>query len=313
MTRRIILAGAAGFVGQNLTPLLLEHGDRVVALDCHAANLALLARLNPGVETHVADLSAEGDWPALMDGADAVVDLKAQIASLDQELFRRNNVTTEQRLLEACRAHRVPHLVHLSSSVVISVAQDAYTETKREAEELVRASGVPHTVLRPPLMYGAFDVKHLGFIGSVMEKTPVLPIPGSGRFPRQPLYVLDLCRVILRALERGPSGAVHNLIGLELLPFVDLLRALARERGLRCLIVPTPLPLFAVAVRLYAWLLRRPAVTREQLDALTAGDVFPVDDWPAQWGLRYTPFAEGLREACSSPRFRHTRELQRAH
>ncbi len=313
MARRIVLAGAAGFVGQNLTPLLLERGDRVVALDCHAANLALLARLNPGVETHVADLSAAGDWPARLAGADAVVDLKAQIASLDPELFRRNNVASAQRLLDACRAHRVPHLVHLSSSVVLSVAKDAYTDTKREAEELVRASGVPHTVLRPPLMYGAFDVKHLGFIGSVMEKTPLLPIPGSGRFPRQPLYVLDLCRVILRALERGPSGAVHNLIGLELLPFVELLRAIARERRLRCLIVPTPMPLFAAAVRLYALLLRRPAVTKDQLDALTAGDVFPVDDWPEQWGVRYTPFAEGLREAVASPRFRHGRELERAH
>jgi nucleoside-diphosphate-sugar epimerase len=313
MGKTIVLAGGAGFVGQNLAPLLLEAGNRVVALDKNPDNLGLLARLNPGLEAHVADLSQDGPWEGVLAGADAVVDLKAQIAALDVGLFARNNVLTQQRLLAACSAQRVRHLVHLSSSVVLSVVRDAYSDSKRDAERLVRESGVPHTILRPPLMYGAFDVKHLGFIGRVMERTPVLFIPGSGRFLRQPLYVMDLCRIVLRCLKRGPTGESHDLIGQERLQFADMLRAMARARGLRRLILPLPLPLFSGALRLYAALARRPAVTGEQLDALVAGDDFPVHDWPTAFGVRYTPFLEGLRETYASPRFRHTREMVLPH
>lgn len=313
MPRRIVLAGGAGMVGQNLTPLLVGSGAHVVALDKNDNNLSLLARLNPGIEAHAVDLAAKGDWPRLFAGADGVVDLKAQIASPDHEVFERNNVQTQQRLLDACRAHAVPHIVHLSSSVVISVAKDGYSESKRAAERMVAASGLPCTILRPALMFGCFDVKHLGYITRLLERAPVLPVPGSGRYLRQPLYVMDLCRVILRCLERGPTGTTHNLIGHERIDFIDLLRTIARERGLRRLMVPVPLPLFSTALTAAATVLRRPPFTREQLEALIAGDDFPVEGWTEAFGVRYTPFVEGLREVYGSPRYRHTAEMISPH
>ena len=313
MARKIVLAGGAGMVGQNLTPLLLEAGARVIAVDKNEKNLRLLARLNPGLEAHTADLAEEGPWTDLLRGAEAVVDLKAQIASPDYEVFERNNVRTQQRLLDACRAHHVPHLVHLSSSVVISVARDGYSESKRAAEELVKASGVPHTILRPPLMFGCFDVKHLGYITRLLERTPVLPIPGSGRYLRQPLYVMDLCRVILRCLERGPTGTTHNLIGHERIDFIDLLRMIATERGLTRALLPVPLPLFGAVLSMGAWILRRPPFTKEQLEALVAGDDFPVDGWAETFGVRYTPFRDGLREVYASPRYRYMAEMVSPH
>jgi uncharacterized protein YbjT (DUF2867 family) len=216
-------------------------------------------------------------------------------------------------VLEACRRHRVPHVVHLSSSVVISVAKDAYTESKRAAEEMVRASGLPHTILRPPLMFGCFDAKHLGVITKMLERSPVLPIPGSGRYLRQPLYVMDLCRVILRCLERGPRNETRNLIGHERIDFIDLLRTIAEERGLKRLLLPVPLPIFGAALKTVALVRRRPAFTKDQMDALVAGDDFPVDDWTEAFGVRYTPFREGLKQVYASPRYRHTAEMVSPH
>lgn len=310
---KILLAGGAGMVGQNLTPMLQAAGARVLALDKNAANLSLLARLNPGVETHAVDLSEEGPWMDLFEGVAGVVDLKAQIASVQAQRYERNNVRTQQCILGACRRFGVPHLIHLSSSVVLSVAEDEYSESKRAAERLVRAADVPSTVLRPPLLFGCFDIKHLGFISRVLEKTPLLPIPGSGRYLRQPLYVLDLCRVILKCLERGPSNDVHNLIGHERLDFIDLIRQIRRARELRCALLPMPLPLFSFLLRLYAWLARKPTVIQAQLDALIAGDEFPVEDWTEQFGVAYTPFAEALAEMLASPRFPQTWQMQSPH
>jgi len=313
MPKRVVLAGGAGLVGCNLTPMLLDAGVHVVAIDKNRRNLELLQTLGRGIEAHVADMADDGPWTALFAGADAVVDLKAQIAAPSVEVFVRNNVAAQRFILEACRRHRVPHLVHLSSSAVLSVAKDGYAESKRAAEALVRNSGVPHTILRPSLMYGCFDVKHLGYITRVLERVPVLPIPGDGQYLRQPLYVLDLCRIVLRALERGPSGAAHDIIGHERIPFVELLRTIARERRLASLVLPVPLPPFAAALQAWGWLTRRPNFTREQLEALTAGDDFPVTDWPAQFGVAYTPFLNGLREMYASPRYAAARDMASPH
>jgi nucleoside-diphosphate-sugar epimerase len=313
VTRKLVVTGAAGMVGQNLVPRLLERGDRVLAIDKHPGNLELLRERAPGADVLVADLAEPGAWQEVLAGADAVVDLKAQITAPTAAPHQRNNVEATLRVVEACARHSVPHLVFLSSSVVISVADDHYTRSKREAERAVRASAVPHTVLRPPLMYGPGDVKHLGYILGLMERLPLLPIPGHGRYVRQPLYVGDLVSVIVAALERGPSGEAHDVIGHERLTFIELLRRVRRLRGARCLLLPVPMPLFKVALRVQGWLLGRNAYTREQLEALTAGDDFPVEDWGERFGVRYTPFDEAAPGVYADPADGLRRRMSPAH
>ncbi len=313
MKRKVILTGGAGHVGLNLTPLLLSAGWQVVALDKNRNNLGVLAEVNPDAQTQVVELDRAGSWQQLFEGADAVVDLHAQIAAKQDDVFRANNVEAERNVVEACRAHAVEHLVHLSSSVVISVADDEYTRTKREAEEIVTASGLPYTVLRPPLLYGLFDQKHLGFITRLIEKAPVVPIPGHGRYARQPLYTGDLCAVIVEALTRGPEGRAWNVIGHEHIDFIDLLKIIAEEKRLRRLFLTLPVPLFRAMLRVYGRLLRKPMFTDDQLAALTAGDDFEVDDWAGHFGVSYTPYREALKTMYASPLYDYRERLDSPH
>src|SRR5215813_10749208 len=100
MAKRVVLAGGAGLVGCNLTPLLLDAGVHVVAIDKNRRNLELLQTLGRGIEAHVADMADDGPWTGLFAGADAVVDLKAQIAAPSVEVFVRNNVAAQRFILE---------------------------------------------------------------------------------------------------------------------------------------------------------------------------------------------------------------------
>jgi len=189
---RIVLTGAAGLVGQNLLVELREQGySNLVAIDKHAHNLGILRQLNPGVTAIEADLAEPGAWADAFAGADVVVQLHAQITGKHRELFDRNNLVATGHVLEACKAHRVPFLVHVSSSVVNSVATDDYTETKKQQEAMVVASGLRYCVLRPTLMFGWFDPKHLGWLSRFMARTPVFPIPGDGRFTADQLKALS--------------------------------------------------------------------------------------------------------------------------
>ena len=213
--KKIVITGAAGLVGQNLVTLLAGRPDlRLVAIDRHAHNLGVLARLHPAVTAVHADLADPGPWEEHFAGADAVVQLHAQITGKGAAPFVRNNIDATRRVLDVMRRHGVPYLVHVSSSVVNSVADDDYTRTKEAQEALVRESGIPHCTLRPTLMFGWFDPKHLGWLARFLERAPVFPIHGHGRYMRQPLYNRDFCRVIEVCLERRPQGEVWDLCGV---------------------------------------------------------------------------------------------------
>jgi uncharacterized protein YbjT (DUF2867 family) len=71
--------------------------------------------------------------------------------------------------------------VHISSSVVNSRAGDFYTESKKAQEKIVVESGLPACLLRPILMFGWFDRKHLGWLARFMQRAPAFPAPGDGR------------------------------------------------------------------------------------------------------------------------------------
>jgi len=300
----IIVTGAAGLVGQNLVLMLSELGYKeIVAIDKHAGNLEVLRTLVPAARTVVADLAEPGDWERLF-GADAVVVvLHAQITGKRPDAFERNNIAATERLLAAVRAGGARFLVHVSSSVVNSVACDDYTRTKRGQEALIRASGIPCCILRPTLMFGWFDPKHLGWLARFMEKTPVFPIPGHGRYMRQPLYIRDFCRALAWAIEHRPAGAVYDVVGAQRIDYVDMIRLIKKVKGLRTWIVPIPFALFRGLLKTYALFSRQPPFTADQLEALAAGDDFQGVETEAAFGFRQTPFEQAIRESYCHPRY----------
>src|ERR1044072_1693567 len=146
--RKIVIPGGAGLVGQNLVVQLKRRGfTNLVVLDKHAENLAVLRRLHPELVAECVDLADEGAWQAHFAGAASVVMLQAQIGALESAPLLRNNLVATERVLEAMRRHGVTYLVHVSSSVVNSVAKDDYTTTKRAQEDMVLASGIESIVL----------------------------------------------------------------------------------------------------------------------------------------------------------------------
>lgn len=303
-TRKIVLTGAAGLVGQNLIVELKAQGwTHLVAIDKHDHNLGILRRLHPDVAAVTADLAEPGEWEHHFQDAACVVQLHAQITGKFPDAFVRNNIDATRRVLQTAARNGVPFLVHISSSVVNSVADDDYTRTKKAQEALVVESGLRHCVLRPTLMFGWFDPKHLGWLSRFMARTPVFPIPGDGRYMRQPLYERDFCRCIIRCIETLPDGQVFDICGDTRVDYVDIIRTIKRAKGLKTPIVHIPLGLFRWLLRAFALFSRKPPFTAAQLDALTAGDDFHGVDTLECFGVRQTPFEDAIRESYCDPQF----------
>ncbi len=302
MQKKIVITGGAGLVGQNLVLMLREklYAD-IVVVDKHTSNLQLLSKLNPAVRTISADLAEPGAWENLFDDCSIAIVLHAQITAKERQTFVRNNIDASKALFEVLKQRHVPYVIHISSSVVNSVADDDYTNTKKAQEQLFIESGLAGCVLRPTLMYGWFDPKHFGWLSRFMESVPVFPIPGHGRYMRQPLYERDFCRAIIWCMENKPLGKIYDLVGQDRIDYIDIIRAIRDVKGLKTPIIKIPYYLFALLLKIYALFSDKPPFTASQLKALTAGDDFTGVDIEKTFGFRPTPFAEGIKETFCHP------------
>jgi nucleoside-diphosphate-sugar epimerase len=272
---KIVITGAAGLVGQNLVLMLREQGfNNLIAIDKHTDNLATLKQLNPTVKIVCADLSEAGDWSDEFANAKRALVLHAQITGLDATEFERNNITATEQVIAAIKKHSVPYSVHISSSVVNSVADDDYTHTKRAQEKCVLDSGIACCVLRPTLMFGWFDPKHLGWLSRLMEKIPAFPVPGNGKYCRQPLYSRDFCQVIIAAMKQKPDRETFDIVGLEDIDYIDMIKLIKSVKRLKTPLIKIPYTLFYALLKIYAVFSKKPPFTADQLKALTAGDYF---------------------------------------
>lgn len=258
---RVLVTGAAGFIGSHLSAALLDEGDEVVGVDGFLplyerwrkeANLApLLAR--PGFSFHELDLRS-AELEPVVEGCRAVVHLAA-MAGLSRswtelELYSGCNIAATQRLLEAVRRVGVERLVHISTSSVYGAEAvgdedrptrpiSPYGITKLAAEHLVKAydasQGIPWLILRYFSIYGPRqrpDMAYHRFIEALLDGRPIT-IYGDGRQTRSNTYIDDCVRGTLGALREGRLRETYNIGGGETIDVLGAVDVLAEAVGVR--------------------------------------------------------------------------------
>jgi UDP-glucuronate 4-epimerase len=235
---RILVTGAAGFIGFHLARRLLERGDEVTGLDnvspYYDVTLkeARLAELLPRDGFHFvrADLADRGAMEAVFAGErfDAVVNLAAQAGvrhSLDHPReYIDSNVVGFLNVLEGCRAG-VGHLVFASSSSVYGASTatpysvdgdtdhplNLYAASKKANELMAHAYsslyGIPTTGLRFFSVYGPWgrpDMAPFLFTRAILEGRPIM-VFNHGQMERDYTYVDDVVEGVVRVLDRPPG------------------------------------------------------------------------------------------------------------
>jgi UDP-glucuronate 4-epimerase len=274
---RVLVTGAAGFIGYHVCEALLARGIEVVGVDDVNAYYdvrlkhARLARLGKGFTFQKLDIADHAALMALGDGVEVVLHIAAQAGvrySLEQPFaYAASNLTGHLSVLELVRhSPRIRHLIYASSSSVYGLgsalpyAEDAradrpsslYAATKR-ADELMSASythlfGLKQTGLRFFTVYGPWgrpDMAYFGFAEAICAGKPVT-LYDEGRLKRDFTYIDDIVAGIMGVFDHPPEDvAPHRLfnIGNNRAEVVtDLVRLLEEGLGRKAVTVSQPKP-----------------------------------------------------------------------
>lgn len=200
MTRPLIaLTGATGFVGRAALSSLNSHGTQVRAL----------ARTPPettDAEWVRGDLADRAALDRLVAGAEAVIHVAGLTTARDAAAFEAANVAGTLALIEAAARAGVPRFVFVSSLSAREPGLSAYGASKERAERLVMASGLDWTIVRPPGVYGPWDVDYLEMFK--LAQRGVVPVPPPGRSSL--IHVQDLGD-LLAALVPGGEAVTRRM------------------------------------------------------------------------------------------------------
>lgn len=247
---KVLVTGAAGFIGFHLTMALLERGDDVIGVDnlndyydpqlkkdrldviaAHSRSQHFTLLKEDISDRHVmSNLFRENAF-------DVVVNLAAQAGvrySLDNpHAYVDSNLVGFVNILEGCRDTSVKHLVYASSSSVYGMNTkqpfstddrvdhpvSLYAATKKSNELMAHTYShlfnIPTTGLRFFTVYGPFgrpDMAYYKFTKAILHDQPI-DVYNNGNMSRDFTYIDDIIEGVIRVMDRVPTSESHSITG----------------------------------------------------------------------------------------------------
>lgn len=285
----VTVFGGTGFLGRHVVASLLA-ADKTVRVACrHPDRLPADLRGVDGVYPVEADIRDTHAVDHALDGAAAAVNAVGLYVERGRETFRAVHVEGAHTLAVTAARREIGRLVHISGIGVDMDSKSAYVRARAEGEAAVLEALPDATILRPGVLFGPDD-NFLNLFMRVARFVPAIPLFGDGGTRLQPVYVDDVARAVVQALDRPEAaGRMYELGGPEIYSYRQIVELALARAGRRRLLIPWPFAFWDLQARC-AQLLPRPPITRDQVELMRQETVV-APGMPTLADLGITPTA----------------------
>jgi len=274
----IAIFGAGGFIGKHLMRQLTKLGYRLKIATRNPYLKGYLKPLgNPGqIELFKTNIFNQDDIKKVLQNCDLAINLVGILFENKKQKFNHIHSEFPYLLSNLCQELGIRNLVHISALGVKENHNSEYMKSKLIGEKNIINNFSPSVILRPSLIFGPED-KFFNTFASLAQFSPVLPLVGGGRTKFAPIYVGDVAKAIVKALELNNSKPkIYELGGPENYSFKELIEILLREIKKKRFLIPIPFG-FAKFQSYFLQMLPNPLLTPDQVELLKHHNIVSGD------------------------------------
>lgn len=253
---KVAITGSTGFIGSHLATRLASEGHEVV-------------------RTARRGLDDIDQLTAAFAGCKAVAHCAGINREIGDQTYARVHVEGTRNVVAAAKNAGVEKIVLMSFLRARSDCGSPYHESKWQAEEIVRDSGLDYTVIKAGIVYGRGD-HMLDHLSHALHTFPVFGLVGLKEKSIRPLAVEDLVHVMRAALvDRRMKRQTLALLGPEEIYLSEAVRRVAEVVGKQPLMFPLPVVVHEVMARVFERVMKVPLTSLAQIRILAEGVVEP--------------------------------------
>ena len=266
--KTIAITGVLGYSGRYIAAEAKRRGWRVVGLTNSAGRLPNEA----GYELRPMPWSTQED---VLAGVDVLVNtywVRFSYSGSGHAAFSHDEaVRNTKQLFDAAKRAGVKRVVHTSITHPDAASELPYFRGKAELEAALAASGIPHSILRPAILFGNTPAESI-LINNMawsLRHLPAVATFGRGQYRMQPIHVQDYAELVMDEAESAGLHRVVDAVGLEVYTFRDMWKQLARSMNLWRPVLPVPAGVGYFAARVLGTLVGDVMLTRDEIAGLS--------------------------------------------
>lgn len=216
-----------------------------------------------------------------------------------------NAIANSRTLFHAAQRAGVARIVHISIANPSIESTLPYYRGKALVERALAEVDLPYSIVRPTWIFGGDRDVLTNNIAWILRHMPIFALPGSGRYPVQPVHIDDLARICEQAAH-ADGDVIMDAAGPETMSFAELVQTIRRAVGTNSPILHLPPLVMAAVSRALGLAVGDVVLTSDEISGLTSG-LLVSRETP----LGQIAFTEWLAEHSRSIGRSYANELQR--
>ena len=274
----IAIFGAGGFIGKYLIRELTKLEYRIKVATRNPYLKGYLKPLgNPGqIELFKTNIFNSEDVKRVLKNCDLAINLVGILYETRKQKFNHVHSQFPYLLSNLCNEIGIKNLVHISALGIKERHPSYYMQSKLQGEKNIQDNFKSSVILRPSIVFGPED-KFFNTFASIAQFSPFLPLVGGGKTKFAPIYVGDVAKSIVKALELNNSKPkIYELGGPENYSFKELIEILLTEIKKKRLLIPIP---FGIAKfqSYFLQMMPNPLLTPDQVELLKHNNIVSGD------------------------------------